>query len=120
MDQDKLKQHLENLAENFDEILTSTAAVKGDAFAQAASVGFEGAQLMELIGRLASLSDERHAEYAKSLMDSGMEILSNIVAKACGDLDEEQFNEAMAMGHSMYKRRNQTMDAIRKELKESE
>lgn len=118
MDQDKLKQHLHDLAENFDEILTSTAAVKGDAFAKAVSVSFEGVQLIELLGRMSFLAEEAHKEYAMTLMESGKEILASVVAKACEELDEAQFNEAMTMGHSMYKRRNAVVETIRKEMRE--
>lgn len=120
MDQDKLKQHLNDLAENFDEILSSTAAVKGEPFAKAVSVSFEGVQLIELLGRLSHMVHEAHKECAESLMESGKEILASIVAKACEDLDEDQFNEAMSMGHGMYKRRNATVEAIRKQMLEDD
>lgn len=116
MDQEKLKQHLHDLAENFDEILTSTAAVKGEAFAKAVSVAFEGVQLIELLGRLSFLAEEANKEYAAQLMESGKEILASVVAKACEELDEGQFNEAMTMGHGMYKRRNDVAEKIRKEM----
>ena len=118
MDQDKLKQHLHDLAENFDEILSSTAAVKGEPFAQAVSVAFEGVQLIELFGRLAAMAQEQHKEYAETLEESGKEILSSIVAKACQDLNEAEFGEALVMGHSMYKRRNAVVETIRKEMRE--
>lgn len=120
MDQDKLKQHLHDLAENFDEILTSTAAVKGDAFAKAVSVAFEGVQMIELLGRMSFLAEEAHKEYATQLMESGKEILSSIVAKACEELDDGQFSEAMTMGHSMYRRRNSVVETIRKEMREDD
>ena len=109
---------MQELADNFDEILTSTAAVKGEAFAKAASISFESVQLIELLGRLADLTQEAHKEYAEVLLDSGKTILASVVSKACEDLEEAQFNEAMTMGYTMYKRRNATVDAIRRDLRE--
>lgn len=109
---------MQELADNFDEILTSTAAVKGEAFAKAVSVSFEGVQLIELLNRMSTLAQEAHKEYAEVLVESGKEILASVVAKACEDLDEVHFNEAMTMGYTMYKRRNATVEAIRKEMRE--
>ena len=118
MTEDQLKQHLHDLAENFDEILTSTAAVKGEPFAQAVSVAFEGVQLIELVGRMSAMAQEQYKDYAKQLEESAKEILASVVAKACADLDEPAFQEAMVMGHSMYKRRLDTMEAIKKQMRD--
>lgn len=119
MNEEQLKQHLHDLAENFDEILTSTAAVKGEPFAQAVSVAFEGVQLIELFGRMASMAQDQYKEYADQLEESGKQILSSVVAKACAELSETEFQEAMVMGHGMYKRRLDTMEAIKKQMRES-
>jgi hypothetical protein len=102
------------MAANIDEIMTSTRAVKGEMFANAVAANFEAVQLMEAVGRLASLAPEEASEYVSSLVDNSQNILASIISKACGDLTDDQLREAIAVCNTLTKRRTSAVDAIRK------
>lgn len=89
MKEEQIKKHLENLAENLDEILSSTAALKGEKFADGIAIAFECTQIIEISARLAAVAQEEHKEYASALAESQMNILASIAAKACSDLGED-------------------------------
>lgn len=111
MDIDK---ELKSFNDGVNEILASTAAVKGKAFADAVAVSFEGVQLMEIVSRLTGLANESSKGYAQSLNDSAMTLASSILAKSCDGLADSDLDEVMKMGSALYKRRSQTLEAINK------
>lgn len=109
-----IEKELEGLSDSINEMLTSTAAVKGQAFADAVAISFESVQLMESISRLAGLANKGHEEFAKALHDSALNMTSSIVAKACDGIDDKDLEEVMKMSSALYQRRRLAVQAIRK------
>lgn len=104
MDIDK---HVEMLGENIDEILTSTAAVKGEAFAEAVAINFEAIQAMSIVGMLTAVADEKSKELASKLHEACLNILASIAAKVCGDMSDDDVKEVMRISSALNKRRNE-------------
>lgn len=102
MDVDK---QMEALGESINEMLASTAAVKGQAFADAVAVNFECIQLMDMVGRLTSLANEDFRDLAVALHTSCMDLAANIGAKSCEDMSDDDVREVMKMGSALNKRR---------------
>lgn len=109
-----VRKHIGDLTMNVEEIMSSTRAVKGDAFAQAVAVNFEAVQLMETVGRLASMAPEELAEYAASLVDSSQNIIASIITKCCETLSDDELKESISVCNELTKRRHSAVEAIRK------
>lgn len=120
MDEDKLKQHLDDLSDNIDEILESAAAVRGKAFANAVCVSFEGNQMSELIGQIAALAEEQYQDQARRMGGICIQIMASMMDKACGEMSEELFDEALKMGAVLFERRAKAMDEINKDLNQDD
>lgn len=108
--------HLKDLVENFDEILGSTEALKGEDFVTAVMAHFDASQIVEIISALVSIADDEHKEFAEALAKMGLHVLTSLVAKASGDLEPEQLKEARKMGDSLIARRDQLKAVLKKEL----
>lgn len=116
MSEDKINSAIKNLGDSINEVLASTAAVKGDAFAQAVAINFECAQLVEAIASLVVMARKDDEEYADVLFDVTKTVLASIAAKACDALPDEQLEEAMKMAHTLHDRRRRTIEKIQKEI----
>lgn len=114
---DRIRARLEGLTENIQEALASTAAVKGDRFADAVCTHFEASQLMEILGMLASLIPEEKAEHAASLCRSAATIATSMAMRICDDLSDEDFKESMALSEQLIKRKDRTSEEIERDLK---
>ena len=112
MSNEQIKSELKSLGDNINEVLSSTEALKGEAFAKAVSVNFECAQLIELIGRLVILAKEADEEMAAAAFEAAKNILASIACKATEELEEDQLEEAMKMAYTLYQRRNDTIKRI--------
>jgi hypothetical protein len=117
MSDESAKRELDLLGENFQEILSSTEAVKGEAFANAVAVSFESAQLMEAIACIFAMIPEHDRERAGPLMEAVKHILSSICVKASGDLSDSDLEEAIDMADKLNDRRRQTAKRIQQELR---
>lgn len=114
MNDSLIDKHVGDLTTNINEIMSSTLAVKGEVFTNAVAVNFEAVQLMEVIGRLASMAPEEYSEYATMLVNNSQNIIAAIVSKACGELSDDQLKEAMSVAGELTKRRFSAVAAIRK------
>lgn len=111
-----IKKEIELLGENFNEVLSSTEAVKGEAFTNAVAVNFECCQLVEAIGGLVVMARKVDAEHADTLFDMSRQILVSIAVKACGDISDDSVEEAMALAQTLNDRRLQAAKKIQQEL----
>lgn len=116
MSHDQIKAELQALGSSINEVLASTAAVKGDNFARAVAIQFECGQLVEAIADLVVLARETNAEYANGLLEVCKHILASIAAKACEEVSDEELEEAMKMGNTLHDRRVRALEKIRKEI----
>lgn len=107
-------KQMEALGDSINEMLASTAAVKGQAFADAVAVNFEAVQLMSMVDRLVALADEDDRALAVALHTSCMDLASSIAAKACDGISDEDLQEVMKMGRALNKRRNDAAAEIMK------
>lgn len=119
MDQ-QIKAALEDLSANIEEILDSAASIKGEAFALAASAHFEAAQIIEMMARLASIAEESSEQYAETLCDSALAVIGSLVQKSCRGLSEQDFNEAMNLGCTIFERRNRTVEEIKRGMQDDD
>lgn len=108
--------HLKDLVDNFDEILGSTEAVKGEDFVIAVMAHFDASQIVEIIAKLVTLAKDEHQVFAEALAKMGLHVLGSLVAKASGDLEPEQLDEARKMGDSLIRRRDELKAVLKKEL----
>jgi hypothetical protein len=114
-----MKSELEGLAQNLNEIMESTAAVKGIPFANAVALHFEAMQLAEIIGNLSGLlkgGQKIDPEIIDSMTESAVNVLFSVVYKGMGELSDDQIKEASDLGESLHKRRVRSMEAIRKDM----
>lgn len=118
MSDESAKKELDLLGQNFHEILASTEAVKGEAFANAVAVSFESAQLMEAIAHIFGMVPEDDRGRAGPLLEATKQILSSICVKACGDVSDSDLEEAIAMADKLNDRRRQTAKKIQQELRD--
>lgn len=116
MDSEKIDRHIKSAAESFNEILESAVAVRGDMFALAVSLSFESAQVIEMMARMMSLVPDSDKDHALALVDTVQEILGSMVVKSCSGIEEAHFQEALDMASALMKRREATMESIRKEI----
>ena len=106
MSQEKFTKEAEALSENITEMLASTAAVKGEAFADAVAINFECVQLMDIVGSLTAIADEGAKEAALALRGACLNIVYSIREKAFDDISDKDLKEVMSMGWALNKRRN--------------
>lgn len=116
MSKEQINSAIKGLGDSINEVLSSTAAVKGDVFAQAVAINFECAQLVEAIAGLVIMARKDDEEYANALFEVTKTILASIAAKACDALPDEQLGEAMKMAHTLHDRRLRTIEKIQKEI----
>lgn len=91
-----------------EEIIQSTVAVKGQAFATIAAMQFEAMQLGEGIGYLGSMLRETKKfpeQQVEGLCTALATTLAHVIDKATAHLDKADFEEAMNLGQSLYERR---------------
>ena len=98
-------KQMEALGDSINEMLASTAAVKGQAFTDAVTVNFEIIQLMDMVGRLAGLANDEYRDLAVALYTSCVDLAANIGAESCGDMSDDDVREVMKMGSALNKRR---------------
>lgn len=115
-----IKRELELLGQNFNEILSSTAAVKGEAFANAVAINFECAQLIEAIGGLVIIVRKVDAERAEGLYEIFKCVLASIASKGCDTLEDGQLEEAVLLSKTLYERRRDTVNRIRLEARDGD
>jgi hypothetical protein len=118
MDEESIKKELKLLAENIMEVLESTAAVKGEQFAGAVGVHLECCQMIEAIGGLVIMAryvDEDRADY---LYEVSKCILASVASKACGGLEKGQLSEALSLAQTLYDRRQQVSQKLRREMRD--
>lgn len=116
MESDKIDRHIKTATENFNEILESSVAVKGDTFGLAISLAFESAQVIEMMARMMSLVPSEEKDHALALVDSAQEILGSMVVKSCSGIEEAHFQEALDMASVLMRHREAAMESIRKEI----
>lgn len=113
------KQHIDNLTENINEIMSSAAHVKGPEFANAVALHFEAIQLAEAIGNLTGLlkSNERPSiEQVDAMGDLCTRILSSIVAKGM-NIPDEELEEVLSLVDRLNSRSQGTASNIKQELR---
>lgn len=115
-----IRRELKTLSDNFNEILSSTAAVKGELFANTVAVNFECAQLIEAVGGLVILARKTDAQRADELYEMVKHVLSSIATKACGDLEDAQLEEAIRLSKTLYDRRRQAVVKIQQGMRDDE
>jgi hypothetical protein len=120
MSQEKFTKEAEALSENITEMLASTAAVKGEAFADAVAINFECVQLMDIVGRLTAIADEGAKEAALALHDACLTIVCSIGEKAFGDISDKDLEEVMSMGRALNKRRNDFAAVVLKRMSDAD
>lgn len=116
MSHDQIKSELQALGSSINEVLSSTAAVKGESFAKAVAINFECGQLVEAIADLVVLARKTDAEHADALLEVSKHILASIAVKACDDLPDSELEEAMKMAHTLHDRRLRAIEKIQKDL----
>lgn len=116
MSKEQINSELKDLGSSINEVLSSTAAVKGDAFARAVAINFECAQLVEAIAGLVIMARKDDEEYANALFEVTKTILASVAIKACDEMPDEQFDEAMKMSRTLHDRRLRTIEKIQKEI----
>jgi methylmalonyl-CoA mutase cobalamin-binding subunit len=114
-----IQKQVDALNENINEMMASTAAVKGADFADAVAISFEAVQLMEVVGQLAAIASEDSKQIALALREAGLNIVASIATKACGEIADQDLEEIMTMGRALNKRRNDAMADIMKGLKDA-
>lgn len=116
MSDESIRKELELLAENIVEVLESTAASKGDQFADSVGVHLECAQLIEAIGGLALMARKVDEEQTDRLFVACKHILASVASKACGDLGDEQLGESIKLAKTLFDRRQQVAQKLRQEM----
>lgn len=116
MSDESIKKELELLAENIMEVLESTSAIKGEEFACAVGVHLECCQLVEAIGGLVLMARKVDEERADYLLGVCQCILASVASKACGDLEDGQLEEVIALAKTLYDRRQQVSQKLRQEM----
>lgn len=114
---DNIEKQLQEFTDGVDEIMSSTAAVKGQKFAAAVAVNFEAIQLTELLGILASTAKNAQPE-SSAMIDhisrSAVHIISSMAAEGMCHLTEAEFNEATQLSETLQKRRELAIRRINK------
>lgn len=114
--QEKIKEQIDGLGSDVNEILSSTEAVRGPEVAQAVAMAFECRQLLEIMARLADMASEDNKVYAQTVVVSGVNIVSSMATKGMrikeGDLDE-----VMSLADQLYDRRCATVQRITEQLR---
>lgn len=121
MNEDKIKRQISDMVQSIDEVIASTSAIKGAAFAGAVGILFESRQLSELIGQIAELAKDGNQngdEAVESLSSAAVMILGNVVTSSVDFLDEKDFNEALQLSDSLYARRCQTIESINQSIRD--
>lgn len=114
------KQQLEALAENLNEIMSSTAHVKGPEFANAVALHFEALQLAEMVGNMAGLMKSGAKippEHVDAMSEVCTNILFSIVMKGI-NIASDDIKEASDLAERLHKRRQGTMRAISQEMRD--
>lgn len=116
MSHEQIKSELQALGSSINEVLASTAAVKGDAFMKAVAINFECGQLVEAIADLVVLARKTDTEHADALLEVSKHILTSIAVKACDDLPDSELEEAMKMAHTLHDRRLRAIEKIQRDF----
>lgn len=116
MSHDQIKSELQALGSSINEVLASTAAVKGELFARAVAISFESGQLVEAIAELVVLARKTDTEHANALLEISKHILASIAVKACDDLPDAELEEAMKMAGTLHDRRVRAIEKIQREV----
>jgi hypothetical protein len=114
MNENIVKEQLNNLSENVEEIMSSTRGVKGPEFALLVSLTFESMQLMELVGKITSCAEEEYRGYAEALLGSTVNIMSSMMVKLFEGYTDEQIKEAGDIAKMLIARRADAVAAIKK------
>lgn len=120
MSNQKINQHLEQLAESCEEIMASTRAVRGDAFANAVALNFEMFQLGDLVGQLTGIaraSRPENAEYIQVLNSAASDLMTSIICGHYASMEDDDLNDAIETAKIMLDRRKRTVAAINKDTK---
>lgn len=120
MSHEQIKAELNALGTSINEVLSSTAAVKGEAFAKAVAINFECGQLVEAIANLTVLARKTDAEHANALLEVSKHILASIAVKACDELPDAELEDAVKMANTLHDRRLRAIEKIQKEVDNDE
>lgn len=117
---DEIKKMARDLTQDLNEMMKSTSAVKGKAFANVVAHQFEALELSDLVGvMLSSLIhlDPKNTDKYRSMTETVIMIISSMTAKVAGELPEPELDEALKMSDSMHaRRRNAVMAAMKTDL----
>lgn len=116
MSHEQIKAELNALGTSINEVLSSTAAVKGEAFAKAVAINFECGQLVEAIDKLTVLARKTDDERANALLEVSKHILASIAVKACDELPDAELEDAVKMANTLHDRRLRAIEKIQKEV----